>query len=70
MKYIQLTVEKANKPYHLMSYLDLIFLKDSGGKLSTRLYDKLDNSDFHIHVQSFPATYHLVLLMVYILYSS
>ena len=44
----QLTVEKANKSDHLADYLDLTFIIDSGGKLSTRLYDKLDDFDFHI----------------------
>ena len=44
----QLTVEKANKSYHLTDYLDLAFIIDSGGKLSTRLYDKRDDFDFHI----------------------
>ena len=44
----QLTVEKANKSDHLSNYLDLTFVIDSGGKLSTRLYDKRDDSDFHI----------------------
>ena len=44
----QLTVEKANKSDHLTDYLDLTFIIDSGGKLSTRLYDKRDDSDFHI----------------------
>ena len=43
----QLTVEKANKPDHLEDYLDLTFIIDSGGKLSTRLYDKRDDFDFH-----------------------
>ena len=38
----QLTVEKANKSDHLADYLDLTFTIDSGGKLSTRLYDKRD----------------------------
>ena len=33
----QLTVEKANKSDHLADYLDLTFIIDSGGKLSTRL---------------------------------
>ena len=37
-----LTVEKANKSDHLADYLDLTFIIDSGGKLSTRLYDKRD----------------------------
>ena len=33
---------------HLADYLDLTFIIDSGGKLSTRLYDKRDDFDFHI----------------------
>ena len=44
----QLTVEKANKSDHLADCLDLTFIIDSGGKLSTRLYDKRDDFDFHI----------------------
>ena len=36
----QLTVEKANKSDHLADYLDLTFIVDGGGELSTRLYDK------------------------------
>ena len=44
----QLTVEKANKSDHLADYLDLTFIIDSGGKLSTRLYDNRDDFDFHI----------------------
>ena len=44
----KLTVEKANKSAHLADYLDLTFIIDSGGKLSSRLYDKRDDFDFHI----------------------
>ena len=44
----QLTVEKTNKSDHLADYLDRTFIIDSGGKLSTRLYDKRDDFDFHI----------------------
>ena len=44
----QMTVQKANKSNHLADYLDLTFIIYSGGKLSTRLYDKGDNFDFHI----------------------
>ena len=44
----QLTVEKVNKSDHLADYLDLTFIIDSGGKLSTRLYHKCDDFDFHI----------------------
>ena len=67
----QLTVEKANKSDHLADYLDLTFIIDSEGKLLTRLHDKRDIltstlSTFH----SFPATYHLALLMVCIFHSS
>ena len=32
-----LTVEKANKSDHLADYVDLTFIKDSGGKLGLRL---------------------------------
>ena len=48
----QLTVAKDNKSDHLADYFDLTFIIDSGGKLSTRLYDKRDEFDFHI--VSFP----------------
>ena len=41
-------MEKANKSDYLTDYLDLTFIIDSGGKLSTRLYDKRDDFDFHI----------------------
>ena len=44
----QLTVEKANKSDHLADCLDLTFIIDSGGKLSTRLFDKRHDFDFHI----------------------
>ena len=43
----QLTDEKAKKSDHLAGYLDLTFIIDSGGKLSTSLYDRRDNFDFH-----------------------
>ena len=67
----QLTVEKANKSDHLADYLDLTFIIDSGGKLSTGLYDKRD--DFDSHIVNFPflsRTYHLALLMVCTFHSS
>ena len=51
----QLTVEKANKSDHLADYFDLTFMIDSGDKLSTRLYDKHDDFDFHI--VNFPFLY-------------
>ena len=38
----------SHKSDHLADYLDLTFIIDSGGKLSTRLYDKRDDFDFHI----------------------
>ena len=44
----QLTFENPNKSDHLADYLDLTFIIDSGDKLSTRLYDKRDDFDFHI----------------------
>ena len=44
----ELTVEEAYKSDHLADYFDLTFIIDSGGKLSTRLYDKHDDFDFHI----------------------
>ena len=44
----QLTVEKANKSDHLADYLYFKFIIESGGKVSTRLYDKRDDFDFHI----------------------
>ena len=58
----QLTVEKANKSDHLAYYLDLTFIIDSGGKLSTRLCDKHDDFDFHIvnfpfHSSNIPSGY-------------
>ena len=42
----QLTVKKANKSDHPADYLDLTFITHSGGKLSTRLYDKRDDFYF------------------------
>ena len=66
----QLTVEKANKSDHLADYLDLTFIIDSGGKLSTRLYDKHDFLTSTLSIfHSFPATYHLALLVVRIFHS-
>ena len=54
----QLTVERANKSDHLADYLDLTFIIDNGGKLSTMFYDKRDDFDFHIvNFHSFLATY-------------
>ena len=44
----QLTVEKVNNSDHLADHLDLTLVIDSIGKLSTRLYDKRDDFDFHI----------------------
>ena len=62
----QLTVEKAKKSDHLADYLDITFIIDRGGKLSTRLYEKRDDFDFHI--VNFP--YHQALLMVCTFHSS
>ena len=44
----ELTVDKANKSDHWADSLNLTFIIDSGGKLSTRLYDKRGDFDFHI----------------------
>ena len=67
----QLTVEEANKSAHLADYLDLTFIIDRGGKLSTKLYDKRDDFASILSIFcSFPATYHLALLMMCIFYSS
>ena len=44
----QLTAEKAYKSAHLANHCGLTFMIDSGGKLSTRLYDKHDDFDFHM----------------------
>ena len=41
----QLTVEKASKSDQLADCLDLTFMMDSEGKLSTRLRDKRDDFD-------------------------
>ena len=48
----QLTVKKANKSDYLADYLDLTFIIDSGVELSTRLYDK--HNDFDFHIVNFP----------------
>ena len=59
----QLTIKKDNNSNHLADEFDLTFIIHSGGKLSTRLYDKRDDFDFRI--VNFPATYHQALLLVY-----
>ena len=56
----QLTVVKANKSDHLADYLDHTFIIDSGGKLSTRLYDKHDDFDFHKCQFSIPFQQHAI----------
>ena len=64
----QLTVEKANKSDHLADYLDLTFIIDSfqPGYMTNVMILTSTLSIFH----SFPPTYHLALLMVYIFRSS
>ena len=52
----QLTVEKGNKSDHLASCLNFTFMIDIGGKLSTKLYDKRDDLDFHIINFLFPSS--------------
>ena len=53
----QLTAEKANKSDHLADYLDLTFIIDNGGKLSTRLCDKRVDFDYHIVYFPFLSSY-------------
>ena len=43
-----MTVEKASKTEYLADYLDLTFIIDSEGKLSTRLYNQHHDFDFHL----------------------
>ena len=58
-----LNVEKTNQSDNLASYLDLTFTIEKDGKLSTNLYDKRDDFDFHIvnfpflssHIPSHPS---------------
>ena len=68
----KLTAEKANKSDHLADYLDLTFIIDNGGKLFQKGY--LTNVMILISTLSifhtFPATYHLALLMVCTFHSS
>ena len=62
-----MTFEKTSKSDLLADYLDLTFIIDSGGELSTRLFNTRDDFDFHIVNCSFlsrTATYHLALLLV------
>ena len=46
----QLNTEKTNQSYNLASYsfLDLIFIIEKDGKLSTKLFDKRGDCNFHI----------------------
>ena len=46
---------KANKSDHLATYFDPTFMIDSGGKISTSVYDKRDDFDFYI--VNFPFLY-------------
>ena len=56
----QLTVKKANKSDHLAGYLDLTFITDNEGKLSTRPYDKRDDFDFIYSQFSIPFQQHTI----------
>ena len=60
----QLTVEKANKSDQLANLIDLTFMKDSGGKLSTRPYDKRDDFQFHCQI-SIPFQQHAMWLFIW-----
>ena len=44
----QLNVGRTNQSDNLASYLNLTFIIEKDGKLSTKLYDKRDDFDFHI----------------------
>ena len=67
----QLTVEKANKSDHLGDHLDHIFILDSGGMLSTGYMTNVMILTSTLSTfQSFPATYHPALHMVYTFRSS
>ena len=48
----ELSVEKANRSDDQANYLDLTFIIDNNNKLSTKLYDKRD--DFNFHIVNFP----------------
>ena len=48
----QLKIEKTNYSDNLSNYLDLTFTIERNGKLSTKLYDKCD--DFNFHIVNFP----------------
>ena len=65
----QLTVEKANKSDHLADYLDLTFIIDSGGKPGYMTNVMILTSTLSIF-HTFPATYHLALLMMCTFHSS
>ena len=62
----QLNVEKAKKSDYLENYLDITFMIDSGGKLSTRLY--MTNMMILVSslsdLDSCPATYHWAVFTV------
>ena len=44
----QLNIEKTDQSDNLASYPDFTFTIGKDGKLSTKLYDKCDDFDFHI----------------------
>ena len=44
----QLNVEKTNQSDNLASHLDLTFTTEKDGTISTKLYDKRYDFDFHI----------------------
>ena len=48
----QINVESTNQSDNLASYLDLTFTIEKDRKLSTKLYDKRD--DFEFHIVNFP----------------
>ena len=62
----QLNAEKTNQSDNLSSYLDLTFTVEKDGKLSTKLYNKGHDIDFHgvnSPFHSCQVIYHLALVI-------
>jgi hypothetical protein len=70
---IELEIKDTTESSTSASYLDVLLNIDADGKLTTQLYDKLDNFNFaifnfHIHVATFH--YHLHIWRIYGVYIS
>ena len=67
----QLTVEKANRSDHLSDYLDPTFIIDNEASFQPDCMTNVTILTFTLSLfHSFPATYHLILFMVYTFLSS